>query len=157
MSKHNKIVNFVFSLFILMLNSFFLIFELERLFRVERYIETYERSARISESSALEMQQINQLRASINMWVIVISIVLFLIMILKHKKYLLHFFYILSIINLIFLIGTVVLANLVPFNIIELVSPLSLSFLMNLIVGLMLFVRLFKTKSLSVQLKSFSR
>lgn len=150
MSKHNKIVNFVFSLFILMLNSFFLIFELERLFRVERYIETYERSARISESSALEMQQINQLRASINMWVIVISIVLFLIIILKYKKYLLHFFYILSIINLIFLIGTIVLANLVPFNIIELVSPLSLSFLMNLIVGLMLFLDFLKQRIKSI-------
>ncbi|PRY75909.1 hypothetical protein [Alkalibacterium olivapovliticus] len=157
MSKHNKTANSFFSIFILTLNSFFLTFELEQLFRIERYIDTYGRSARISESIALEMQYINQLRESIGTWVTIISVVFFLFMILKYKKYIVHFFYIVSAINLFFLIGTIVLSVLGPFHIIELVAALTIPLLINLVLGFRLFVNFFKTKHQYRKLRQFSK
>lgn len=92
------------------------------------------------------MRYINQLRELVGSWVTVISIVLFLVMVFKYQKHLLHFFYILSAINSFYLIGIILISLLVPFHIVELIAPLTLSFLMNAILGLKLLVSFFETK-----------
>ena len=136
-----KLRKYSFCLSVFFLNITLLLLELDYLFRRARYIETYGVSSTISEDTAMNMQTINSIRATLGQGVVLIAIVAFIVFVYKsnnHGKYFLEYLFI----NAVFILFTWGLSVLFPFHIIEITTPLAFSLVLNGLLGL---VYLFKT------------
>lgn len=152
MRLENKMNKYVFTLFIIVMNTALVGLELDRLFRREHYIGRYGISSSISEADAMEMLEINQLRASIQSWVFLISVVLFIVLIKKFSDHTYNFFFTSFVVTLLFSLISLVISILFPFHIIELISPLTLSLLMSVTLGIICFLKSLRQKYLVSEL-----
>ncbi|MCC5894110.1 MAG: hypothetical protein JJU16_01480 [Alkalibacterium sp.] len=147
MLNNKKRLTYLFGLGIVIMNSVLMMLELDRLFRIESNRALFGTHSPISQSEAMEMQQIIQTRELIWTGVTVISIALFLVAVYTFKSYLPHFFFILSGINLLFSLGVFIISFIWPFHIFELIAPLTLPLLMNVFIGWRLLIIFLKTRN----------
>ena len=152
MKKEQKGIKYSFSIFLLVMNSVFMGLELDRLFRLEQNRKTYGTSSTISESAALEMQNVSQLRELIQSWTVLISVVLFVLLVYRFSDQVYRFFYASIILNIFFSLIALTISIVFPFHIIEVISPLSLSLLMSVTLGMICFLKILKQKYLVSEL-----
>lgn len=144
-----KLRKYSFYLFVFLLNISLLFLEIDYLLRRAGYIETYGVSSTISEETAMNMQTIDSIRTSLGQGIVIIAIVAFIAFVYKsnyHGKYFLGF---LSI-NALFVLATWGLSFLLQFHIIEIIAPLTLPFLLNVLIGLDYLIKRYKKQNKSL-------
>jgi hypothetical protein len=144
-----KLRKYGFCLSVFLLNTTLLLLELDYLFRRTRNIETYGVSSTISEETAMNMQTINSIRATLGQGVVLIAIVAFIIFIYKSNnkgKYFLEYLFV----NVIFILFTWGLSVLFPFHIIEITTPLAFPLVLNGLLGLVYLFKTYKNQNKSL-------